>query len=171
MFAFTSQVGITLSANTLDLSKTPYGRFEQQPLYLAFADTAPWGLSLVTRATIPAETQNNSHVCQLFQVGLEGVFFCAQSRCYTKPFFLQSCKSKPVARQVADDIALVTALLSNCSLSCKEKLRFALRDKLYRVTCIFATCLSVLSSALQVAAKITLCNSVLTGLHTCNANR
>jgi len=62
-----SSVGITLSANTLDLSKTPYGRFEQQPLYLAFADTVPWGLSLVIRATIPAETQNNSHVCQLFQ--------------------------------------------------------------------------------------------------------
>lgn len=57
-----------LSAHALDLSKTPYGRFQQQPLSLAFQDTVPLGLSLVTRASVPEETHNTSQVCQLFQV-------------------------------------------------------------------------------------------------------
>lgn len=62
-----SRVGIVLSAQALDLSKSPYEIFKEAPLAHAFADTVPDGLSLVTSGAIPVQTHKDNQVCQLFQ--------------------------------------------------------------------------------------------------------
>lgn len=62
-----SSVGIVLSANTLDLTKTPYVGFNKVPLHLAFAGAVPRDLGLVTSNSIPAASHNKSQVVKLFQ--------------------------------------------------------------------------------------------------------
>lgn len=68
------QVGIVLSAQALDLSKSPYEIFKEAPLAHAFADTVPDGLSLVTSGAVPVKTHKDNQVCQVEQLFVNKIF-------------------------------------------------------------------------------------------------